>query len=182
VLAALFASESIERKRNTEAIEVGPSQLVSARILHFSPGRALTLDEAREQLTRDWVADRATALARQKGAEALKAWQGQPAAAKLESGLTVSRDQPASVPPAVLDAALRAPSNKLPAWVGVDLGEQGYAVVKVNQVMAAQNLDQRKAERAQLSQASANAQASAYLESLKTQFKARILVAKPTGT
>ena len=63
----------------------------------------------------------------------------------------------------------------------MDLGEQGYAVVKVNQVMTAQNLAQRKAERAQLAQASANAQASAYLESLKSQFKARILVARPSG-
>jgi peptidyl-prolyl cis-trans isomerase D len=181
VLAALFATESIERKRNTEAVEVGPSQLVSTRILSYSPSRALTVDEAREPLTRDWVAERAAAAARQKGADALKAWQEQPGAAKLEPVQTISRDQPGAVPPAVLDAALRAPSNQLPSWVGVDLGEQGYAVVKVNQVMTAQNLAQRKAERAQLAQASANAQASAYLESLKSQFKARILVARPSG-
>jgi peptidyl-prolyl cis-trans isomerase D len=63
----------------------------------------------------------------------------------------------------------------------VDLGDQGYAVVKVNRVMAAQNLEQRKGERAQLAQASANAQATAYLENLKAQYKARILVAKPDG-
>ena len=181
VLAALFSAESIERKRNTEAVEVGPNQLVSARLLQYSPSRALTLDEAREQIARDWTQARAAAIAREKGEETLQAWKAQPASARLGAALSVSRDQPAGVPPAVLDAALRAPAAQLPAWVGVDLGDQGYAVVKVNQVMPAQNLDQRKAERAQLAQASANAQAAAYLESLKAQFKARILVAKPEG-
>ncbi len=181
VLTGLFTPESIERKRNTEAIEVGPNQLVSARLLQHSPSRALTLDEARDQISRDWVIERAAAMARDKGAQALKTWQDQPSLARLESVLTVSRDQAGSLPATVLDAALRAPSNQLPAWVGVDLGDQGYAVVKVNRVMAAQNLEQRKGERAQLAQASANAQAAAYLESLKAQFKARILVAKPDG-
>jgi peptidyl-prolyl cis-trans isomerase D len=181
VLTGLFTPESIERKRNTEAIEVGPSQLVSARLLQHSPSRALTLDEARDQISRDWVIDRASAMARDKGAQALKSWQDQPSLARLEPVLTVSRDQPGALPATVLDAALRASSTQLPAWVGVDLGDQGYAVVKVNRVMAAQNLEQRKGERAQLAQASANAQAAAYLESLKAQYKARILVAKPHG-
>jgi peptidyl-prolyl cis-trans isomerase D len=65
--------------------------------------------------------------------------------------------------------------------VGVDLGDQGYAVVKINQVLPASNTEPRQAERAQLAQASAQAQALAYLESLKSRLKARITVAKPEG-
>ncbi|MDI9331542.1 MAG: SurA N-terminal domain-containing protein [Alphaproteobacteria bacterium] len=181
VLAALFSTEAIERKRNTEAIEVGPSIMVSARMTQHSPARALTLDEASETLVRDWTQERAAELARQQGIEALKNWKGQPATAKFEPSVTVSRDKPGGVPPPVLDAALRASTASLPDWLGVDLGEQGYAVVKVNQVLPAQNLEQRKAERNQLAQASANAQARAYLESLKAKLKARVIVPKPEG-
>ena len=65
--------------------------------------------------------------------------------------------------------------------VGVDLGDQGYAVVKVNQVMPDQKLAQRKSERAQIAQAYGNTQTLAYLEHLKAKLDARILVAKPTG-
>jgi peptidyl-prolyl cis-trans isomerase D len=182
VLAALFSAESIERKRNTEAIEVGPNQLVSARLIQYSPASTLTLEQAREQLVRDWTQDRAVALARQQGEQALKAWKEQASSAKLEAASTVSRDKPGKVPPAVITAAMRAPSAQLPAWVGVDLGEQGYAVVKVNQVMPAENTEQRKAERAQLAQADAQTQALAYLESIKTRLKVRVIVAKPAGT
>ncbi len=181
VLAALFGSESLERKRNTEAIEVGPSQLLAARVVSHTPARSLTLDEAREQIGRDWVQDRAAELARQQGEQALKAWQDNPSTAKLEAAMTVSRDQPGFLAGQLLDQVMRAPTQKLPAWVGVDLAEQGYAVVKVNQVLPAQDLAQRKAERAQLAQSAANAQAMAYLETLKSRFKTRILVTKPDG-
>jgi peptidyl-prolyl cis-trans isomerase D len=181
VLAALFGADSLERKRNTEAIEVGPSQLLAARVVSHTPARSLTLDEAREQIGRDWVQDRAAELARQQGEQALKAWQDNPSTAKLEATLTVSRDQPGFLAGQLLDQVMRAPAQKLPAWVGVDLGEQGYAVVKVNQVLPAQDLAQRKAERAQLAQSAANAQAMAYLETLKSRFKTRILVTKPDG-
>ncbi|MEY2622503.1 MAG: hypothetical protein RIT26_2323 [Pseudomonadota bacterium] len=181
VLAALFGPESTERKRNIDAIEIGPNQLLSARLTQYSPARALTLDEAKEVISRDWVQERAAELARKQGEEALKAWKEQPAQAKLEAATTVSRDKPGQVPSAVISAAMRAPAQQLPAWVGVDLGDQGYAVVKVNQVLPPSNTEPRKAERAQLAQASAQAQALAYLESLKGRLKARITVAKPAG-
>ena len=135
VLAALFGSESIERKRNTEAIEVAPNTLVSARLTQYSPARSLTLDEARESISRDWIQDKAVELARQKGEQALKDWKEQAGKAKLDASTTVSRDKPGSVPTAVVNAAMRAPTAQLPTWVGVDLGDQGYAVVKVNQVI-----------------------------------------------
>ena len=43
LLTALFASEAIEKKRNTEAIDVGAGTLVSARIVEYTPARALPL-------------------------------------------------------------------------------------------------------------------------------------------
>ena len=182
VLAALFSAESIERKRNTEAIEVGPNLLLSARLTQYSPARSLTLDEARETLSRDWINERAAELAREKGAQALKAWKEQSDAAKLDSPIVISRDQPANLAQSIISAALRAPRDSLPAWVGVDLKEQGYAVVKVKQVLPAPDHNKRKTEREQLAQSSAQVEAQAYLESLKARLKAKVIVAKPDET
>ena len=43
VLSALFAPDAIEKKRNTEAIEIGPNQLLAARIDAFTPAKTLPL-------------------------------------------------------------------------------------------------------------------------------------------
>lgn len=81
----------------------------------------------------------------------------------------------------VIEAALRADPAKLPALVGVDLGAQGYAVVRVNKTVprtppAAEMAQQ---ETQQVALATSAAEAAAYYELLKSRFKAEILVPKP---
>ncbi|MEG2034431.1 MAG: peptidyl-prolyl cis-trans isomerase, partial [Janthinobacterium sp.] len=78
-------------------------------------------------------------------------------------------------------AALRAPTNALPAWEGVDLGSDGYAVVKVNRIVERptaepQLLEQQKA---QFSQWSSMAEVMAYYEFLKKEFKVQIKAPRP---
>jgi peptidyl-prolyl cis-trans isomerase D len=85
------------------------------------------------------------------------------------------------LPAPVLLAALRVDTTKLPAWVGVDLGPQGYAVVRVNRVLpreaeAQANLVQR---RDQYAQWWAEAESQAYFALLKEKLKAEILVPSP---
>ena len=45
----------------------------------------------------------------------------------------------------VIEAALRAPATPLPALLGVDLGNQGYAVVKVVKLLGRDPAGQRRA-------------------------------------
>ena len=47
----------------------------------------------------------------------------------------MSRAQPRDLPRELIDAVLRAPAATLPAFVGVELGDQGYAVVKITKVL-----------------------------------------------
>src|SRR5256885_12149131 len=63
---------------------------------------------------------------------ALPIWKAKPDAAQLPAAKVISRDQPEGQPREVVDSALRAPTAQLPAWTGVDMGAQGYAVVKIN--------------------------------------------------
>lgn len=183
LLAALFASDSIEKKRNTEAVDVGAGALVSARIVEYMPARALPLAEVREQVKARWMTDRAAELARQEGAKQLAQWQAKPDEAKLDEAVTVSRRDAGKLPAAVLNAALRADPAALPAFKGVDLGAEGYAIVKVTQVLPRQELSatEQGQARGQYTQWWSSAEGLAYYKLLQERLKVKFKVSKPAA-
>jgi peptidyl-prolyl cis-trans isomerase D len=181
LLTAIFAPDSIDKKRNTEAVETGPSQLVSARVAQYAAAHTLPLAEVKSLVKDRLIAQHGIELAKKEGADKLAAWKANPATATLPGGVVAGRNQAGNVPPQVLDAVLKADSAALPAWVGVDLGLQGYAVARVNAVLprAAVEAAAAKQELAQYSQAWTAAESMAYYNGLKERFKAQILVPKP---
>ncbi|MDO9571124.1 MAG: SurA N-terminal domain-containing protein [Hydrogenophaga sp.] len=181
LLNAIFAADSIDKKRNTEAIETASGQLVSARIVQYAPARTQPLAEVREQVRQRLVAQRSADLARTTGAKQLDAWKSGADAAGLSAALVVSRDNAQGLSGPMLNAALSADPKQLPAWVGVDLGEQGYAVVKVDKVLPRQPRDgqAKMQEVQQYSQWWSSAESSAYYDTLKERFKVRIKVPAP---
>jgi len=180
-LAALFAADSIEKKRNTEAVEVAPSTLVSGRIVQHTPARTLPLAEVRDRVRERLVAARSAELARKDGMAKLAAWKAAPASASLPPAVVLSRLETRNQPMPVIEAALRVDPAALPGWTGVDLGDQGYAVVKVNKVIQrpAPEPQMAQQERQQYAQAWATAENLAYYNLLKDRFKAQILAPKP---
>jgi peptidyl-prolyl cis-trans isomerase D len=180
-LNALFSPDSIEKKRNTEAVEVGSNQLVSGRIVQYSPARTLPLAEVRDSVRQHWLAQHGAEDARKDGMAKLAAWKAAPAAAALAAPILVSREQGQQLPAALVDAALRADASALPSFSGVDLGAQGYAIVKVNKVVPRDPANEAaaKQERVQYGQQWTSAETLAYYKGLKDRFKAEILVAKP---
>jgi len=181
LLAALFSAEALEKKRNTEAVDIGSGVLVSARIVQHSPARKQTLEEAGSQVKTRWLADRSAELARQEGARRLAQWEKQPDQAKLPESLTLSREEAARVPMAVFNAAMRADPAALPSFKGVDLGAEGYAIVKVTQVLPRKERSPKELEqvRAQYTQWWSNAEGQAYYKLLQERYKVKFLVARP---
>jgi len=183
-LSALFAPDSLERKQNTEAIEVGSSQLAAGRITQYTAAHAVPLAEVKDKIRAQLVTERAAVLAKTEGEAKLAAWTAKADGATFGAPMTVSRRDAQSQPLPVIDAALRADAAKLPALVGVDLGAQGYAVVRVTKVVPrtppAPELAQQ--EQAQVGQSIAAAEDAAYYNLLKERFKAEILVPKPADT
>ena len=181
LLNALFGPDAIEKKRNTEAVETAPNQLVAARVVQHTPARTKPLTEVREAVRARLVAERAAELARKEGAAKLAAWQTNPLSAEFPTALTVSREQTQQMPAKLIDAVLRADSAALPVLVGVDLGAQGYAVARVNKVIAYEppNEAARRQNLNQYSQLWTGAESLAYFNELKARLKAEILVAKP---
>jgi peptidyl-prolyl cis-trans isomerase D len=128
-----------------------------------------------------WLAQRGAEEARKDGIAKLAAWKAAPATAVLSEPLAVSRDQPQKQPLQVVDAALRADASALPTTAGVDLGAQGYVIVKVLKVLPREvSLDAAsRQDRAQYSQWWTSAESLAYYNALKDRFKTEIKVAKP---
>ena len=176
LLAAVFSPDAIEKKRNTEAIELGANQLVSARIVQYSPTKALPFDEVKARVQEMWVAEQSAKAAREEGMAKLAAWKEKPNDAVLPAAVIVSRDQSNKQPTAVVEATLRASTQALPAWVGVDLGAEGYAVVKVEKIVPreASSAQNRDRERDQYAQWWASAEGLAYYRLLKEKYKAEI--------
>ena len=180
-LNALFGDDAIKKKRNTEAVETGPNQLVSGRVAQYAPARVRPLEEVRASVRERLIAQRAADLARQAGQSRLVAWKAKPDDAAGAAVVVVSRDKPGEVQPKVLDAVLRADPSVLPSVAGVDLGEQGYAVVKVSRIVSRAAPDDAVAKqgRTQYAQAWATAENQAYYGLLKERFKAKISAPKP---
>lgn len=183
-LQALFSAESLEQKRNTEAVEVGTSQLAAGRVVQYTPALTLAFDAVRTQVHKLYVQEKSAELARLDGEAKLAAWKANPDAAKgLSSPIVVARDQLQGQPSALVDAVLAASADVFPAWVGVDLGAGGYIVSRVNRLVPAPAVDEQlMAQRQrQYVQWLADAEVWAYYESLKSHFKAQIKVPKPSN-
>ncbi len=183
LLEAVFSPDSVNNKRNTEAVEIAPSQLAAARITRHTPARTLPLAEVRTVVRERVVQARAAELARQEGQQKLAAWKASPAGASLGAAQVVSRDQSQNQPAAVVDAVLRADTTQLPSWLGVDLGAQGYVVARINKRVerAAPAADAQRQDRAQYAQWWMQAEGQAYYQLLQERLKVQIKVPRPAN-
>jgi peptidyl-prolyl cis-trans isomerase D len=175
LLDAVFSSESIKSKQNTEAIEVGPNQLASARIVSHTPARVQALTEVTARVRERVMQQQAAAKARKAGEDKLAALKAADSTTGLPPAVMLSRSEAAGQPRPVVEAVLKADAAKLPQWLGVDLGTAGYAVVRLS---AVKNRSPDAPEVTQLlpryAQAWAGAESQAYYKALERRFKVKI--------
>lgn len=177
LLQAVFSADSLRNKRNTDAVEVGPNQLASARVVEYTPARTRPLAEVQEAVRARLLDEQSAALARKEGQARLDALRQAPAEA-LPMVLTISRSQTQGLPAPVVDAVLRADASKLPALTSVDLGAQGYVVLRVTQVLPREPTPGGDGPlQLQYAQSWAAAEADAYLGALRKRFKVDVKAA-----
>ncbi|WP_180129971.1 SurA N-terminal domain-containing protein [Rhodoferax sp. BLA1] len=183
-LSALFAPDSVENKRNTEAVETAVNQMAAGRVVAYSPVSTLAFSEVKPMVRTRVVESRAVELARQDGMEKLAVWKKEPDKASLPGAVVVSRDQTQNLPTQLLTASLAADTSKLPAWVGVDLGANGYAVARINKVLPHDVASQPNAaqDREQYARWWNAAETRAYYAALKDRLKVEVLVPVPTAS
>ncbi len=133
---ALFSPESIEGKRNTEAIEVGPNALMAARIVEHKPAAPRPFDDVKAEIRRQLVARAASEQAQKLGREKLAKLEA--GASEKEAGLsfgkpvTLQRNQmQAGFTPDALTRLFQADASKLPRYVGAVNDKGGFSVYKL---------------------------------------------------
>ncbi|HEY9109340.1 MAG TPA: SurA N-terminal domain-containing protein, partial [Roseateles sp.] len=135
LLDAVFGADALRNKRNTEAVETGPSQLVSARVVQHNPARVPPLADVKDKVREQLVHKLASAEAKKAGEARLAALKATPAdTAGLDTAVTVSRAKPEKLTRAQLEAVLGADATKLPAAVGMPADDGSFVVVRINQL------------------------------------------------
>ena len=175
-LGAVFGNDALKNKRNTEAVEVGPSQLAAARVLQYKPERVQPLADVLALVRQRVITEQTAAAARKAGEARLAALRGGGGdASALPAALLLSRSNPQDQPRAVVDAVLRADASKLQQWLGVDLGDAGYAVVRLTAVKApAADAPEYAQLLPRYAQAWGAAESQAYYNALKARYKVKI--------
>jgi len=180
LLKALFNEASLEKQRNTEAVEVAPNTLVSARIVKHQPAATLPFAEVKDVVKRNVTQEKAADMAKSDGQKRLASFKSN--AEGLPSAILISRDKTQKQVAQVVDAVLRADPNQLPGMSGVDLGAQGFAIVRVVKVLPPEeNKELMKQAQQQFTQLWGSAETQAYLAELKSMMKGEILVPKPNA-
>ncbi|MCH7344091.1 SurA N-terminal domain-containing protein [Pelomonas sp. CA6] len=176
LLEAVFGTDALNNKRNTEAVETGPNQMVSARVVQHRPARVPALADVRNELRTAWVAEQAKALAVKAGEQRLADLRKGGDAAGLGEAQVLSRAKPDPLfNGKLLNDLMRTDASKLPAYAGLDAGADGYVVVRINRVLPRDPavVDAKRAAQ-QYAQAWGAAEAQAYYGALKAEHKAKI--------
>ena len=177
----LFAPESIQGKRNTEAIEIGPNTLIAARIVEYKPAAPRPFAEVKDELKRQLTQKAASELAQNAGRAKialLSEGKGDKAAGvTFGKPVTLGRNQATpEVPPDAIAKIFQASQDKLPAYVGATSEHGDFAIYRLMSVTTPANPDKSKVDAAstRLSEQIGREMLTAYLASLKAKADVKI--------
>jgi len=178
IVNAIFSSESVKDRRNTEAIEVSPNNLVSARVLDYKPSAPKSFDEVKAGIEGVLKLEAATKLAVAKGEAALKSLSQGKEVADLEwiPEVTVDRKTAAGLTQMAMTQIFKTDTGKLPAYSGLADSKQGYLLVKVISVDNSVTGDDEAVRnaKAELGAALADEYLAAYKQSLREKAKIKV--------
>ncbi|HEV7834244.1 MAG TPA: SurA N-terminal domain-containing protein [Caballeronia sp.] len=175
-LAAIFAPDAVKQHNNTQAIDIGNSTLIAGRVTDYKAAAVPALDTIKDAVRTKVIAEEAAQAARKDGVAKLAELQKSNSTAGFSSVSKVSRNDAQGLPPAALAAIFKADSSKLPAYVGVDLGTDGYAIYRVDGIEKPDPVtaDRLAGAQQQVAQVYAQAEMESYLDSLKARSKVKI--------
>jgi len=137
---ALFSPESIQGKRNTDAIEIGANALMAGRVVEHKPAAPRPFDEVKEEIRRQLVHRAAAEMAQKAGREKLARLAA--GTSEKEAGVTFtppvtllrSQARPGFSPDA-LTRVFQLDPAKLPQYVGLPNERGGFAIYKVTKAI-----------------------------------------------
>jgi peptidyl-prolyl cis-trans isomerase D len=168
LIAALFSSDAVRNKRNTDAVEVAPGTLVAARVVEHQPAALRKFEEVKGEIAELLKKRDAAALAQKDGAAKLEQLRkGADAGVKWGPPKTVSRRDPKGLPLEMLRPVLSADVAKLPAYVGMPVMNAGYVLVRISKVTDGDTKQQGAEGTGRTASLLGASQYEAYVESLR---------------
>jgi len=134
LMAAIFSEDAIKSGHNTEAMEVSPNVMVSARVVEHKAAAVQPLEVVSPTIERLLAHQEAAKLAAKDGEERLaRLTKGETTDSSWNTARLVSRAQPGNLPAEAVKAVFAAAVGKLPAYTGIE-APGGYVIFRISQV------------------------------------------------
>jgi peptidyl-prolyl cis-trans isomerase D len=171
LINAVFSKESIKDHRNTEAIEVTPNNLISARVVDYKAQSTKPFADVKKNIEDYLKFEAAKKTVASEGEAALKTISDTSRKIDWQPAVLVDRKNTKGLSEAVINHAYKMPTDKLPSYSGFVDGNNGYVIVKVNKVAFPNdnNEENKKAFASDYSEALTAEYLSAYLKGLKAK-------------
>ncbi len=172
LLQAIFSDEVVKNKRNSEVVDVGANNLVSARVVEHSPASVAPLGDVSAGITRQLTLTQASQLAAKHGRELLaKLKAGESAALSWAPAKLVGRREAQGLGAAEIGEIFKLDASTLPAYAGVENPRGAFILLKVTRTVDPDQTDvaKRKAAVEELRQMTAQEQSNAYVAHLKSK-------------
>ncbi len=132
----LFAPEAIEERLNTEAVEVKPNTIVSARVVDYAASKPREYADVKQAIEDLLKLEEASKLAILEGKGALKILQEGMNVDTLDwlSEVTVDRKHAEGLTDLAMKQVFKTSVDQLPAYSGVEDSRKGFLIVKVSDV------------------------------------------------
>ena len=178
LVQAIFSPDSLQAKRNTDAIEVAPSMLMAARVTEYKPASPRPFDDVKAEIRRQLEQKAASERALAAGKAKLELLQhGKDAGVSFGKPVRLTRNQPQpGVPAAALGAIFQVDASKLPGYAGSGNERGGYSLYRVERVVTPPPADAAKvtAFAGRVGDQVGRELASAYLASLRSKADVKI--------
>jgi peptidyl-prolyl cis-trans isomerase D len=177
LLSAVFSSDAIKNRRNTEAVEAAPGTLVAARVAEHKPAAMQPFEEVRAALERKLALREAGRIASTEGRRLLgELKQGKNVAIAWSPPQSVTRSDGKGLADPVRRQAFRMDAEKLPAYAGVETLQGTYFLVRVSKVLQPEKIPPERVEEltGELRQVLAQETLAAYVASLKQKTNVKI--------
>lgn len=181
LVQALFSPESIAAKRNTDAIEVGPSTLMAARLVEYKPAAPLSFDAVKDEIRRQLVQKGGSELAQKAGREKLALLEqgktDKEAGVTFEKPVMLLRNQPMpGFTPDTVTRIFQTDAAKLPSYIGGTNERGGFGIYKLVKVVAPPEAEPAKlaSARTRIGEMQNREIFDAYMASLKSKANVQI--------
>ena len=171
LMNALYSKESIKDRRNTEAIEVTPNNLISARVVDYKAQSTKPFADVKKSIEDYLKFEAAKKLVATEGEAALKSVADASRKIDWQATVLVDRKNTKGLSQAVTNHAYKMPTDKLPSYSGFVDGNNGYVIVKVSKVAFPNddNEESKKEFASSYTEALSSEYLSAYLKGLKAK-------------